>query len=177
MERHVRPSRLRYEVQTVFVFLCVLFLLSACGKDDSVEKLKIGDRAPDFAVTDMNGERLSLKKWAGTPVILRFWSTDCKYCRADTPVFNRYYETYKQRGLQVVYLNTGASSAEVAEFVKELEIPFPVVLDEGGKIAEKYRVKIVPQTIVIDPDQKIKAAILGGVGKAELDELVGNYFH
>lgn len=160
-----------------FFLWIIVFLLFACDKDDSATNLKIGDQAPDFSVTDMTGQKITLKEWAGKPVVLRFWSTDCKYCRADTPVFNTYYDSYRERGLQVVYLNTGAAPAEVAAFVKELEIPFPVVLDEGGAVAALYKVKMVPQTIVIDPDQKIIAAILGGVGQAELDELVGKYFY
>lgn len=181
MKKHVcLLTTMRCDVQKksfFSLFFLILLLSAACSRDDSAKSLKIGDMAPDFSVMDMTGKQLSLKSWVGSPVILRFWSTDCKYCRADTPVFNRYFEQYKPRGLQVIYLNTGAAPSEVAAFVKELEIPFPVVLDDGGKIAELYRVKIVPQTIIIDPDQKIIAAILGGVGEAELNELVGKYFH
>ncbi|MBI5556299.1 MAG: TlpA family protein disulfide reductase [Deltaproteobacteria bacterium] len=152
-----------------------LLAVWACGQDDRPGALHVGDQAPDFSVTDMKGGQVTLRQWAGFPVILRFWSTDCQYCRADTPVFNRYFNDYREKGLKVVYLNNGASSAEVESFVQELDIPFPVVLDDGGKVAALYRVKAVPQTIVIDPRQRIIAAILGGVGQAELEELIGTY--
>lgn len=163
------------KISILLAALAIVFL-GACGQGPERGPLVVGDMAPDFTVVDMGGDRFSLRDWAGHPVILRFWSTDCQYCRADTPVFNDYYNKYKEQGLPVVYLNTGATAAEVTEFVRELGIPFPVVMDEGGRVAGLYRVKVVPQTIIIDPQQKIVAAILGGVGQAELEELIGKYF-
>lgn len=152
-----------------------LLLLSACDPGQRNGSLQVGDKAPDFTVTDMKGGEISLHACTGHPVILRFWSTDCIYCRADTPIFNEYFNKYKDKGLKVVYLNTGASQEEISQFVSDLAIPFPVVMDGGGTVASLYRVKVVPQTIVIDPDQKIVAAVLGGVGKAELQKLLGKY--
>ncbi len=157
--------------------LTLVFLLSGCQNEETGKPLHIGDQAPDFTLTDMNGVKLHLREWAGSPVILRFWNTDCKYCRADTPTFNDYFKRYSTQGLKVVYINSGASHQDVTTFIKELEIPFFVAMDQNGSVAARYKVKAVPQTIFIDPDQKIISAILGGVGKAELDELVGKYFH
>lgn len=167
-----------FAFQKIFILIVLsagMLLFGACGQGPERGPLVVGDMAPDFTVVDMNGAKISLRDRAGHPVILRFWSTDCQYCRADTPVFNDYFNRYKEQGLQVVYLNTGATAAEVAQFVRELAIPFPVVMDEGGRVAGLYRVKVVPQTIIIDPQQKIVAAMLGGVGRAELEELIGKY--
>jgi len=159
----------------LFFLFMLLTMLISCEQKEADKSLQLGDQAPDFSITDMNGQHIQLQQWTGSLVILRFWSTDCKYCRADTPVFNEYFNRYKEKGLKIVYINSGASSQEVTEFVRELEIPFPVVMDQGGSVAQLFRVKAVPQTIIIDPAQKIIAAILGGVGKAELDELTGKY--
>jgi peroxiredoxin len=172
---HRDKPHLYRKISILVSLLAVLLLAAACGQQQERAPLAVGDPAPDFTVTDMNGAPFNLRQWAGHPVILRFWSTECQYCRADTPVFNDYFNTYKEQGLQVVYLNTGASVAEVTGFVRELAIPFPVVMDEGGRVAGLYRVKAVPQTIVIDPQQRIAAAMLGGVGRAELEELLGKY--
>ena len=157
--------------------LALLFALVACGEGKKT-RLQIGDKAPDFSVNDMKGNKLRLSAWKGDPVILRFWDTECKYCRADTPVFNQYFEKYKEKGLKVVYINTSKESAEaVADFIKELGVPFPVVMEKGEEVAALFNVRIVPQTVVIDPEQKIIAAILGGVGEAELKELVGEFLN
>lgn len=159
------------------LLLClVLFLLAACsGGDQKAKKLKLGDPAPDFSGTDLSGQPLSLAGYQGQPVILRFWSTDCKFCRADTPIFNQYFEKYKEAGLRVVYVNRHSDEATVRRFVADLEIGFPVLIDKDGAISARYNIKVEPQTIIIGPDHRILAAVLGGVSEAELKNLLGGY--
>ena len=50
-----------------------------------------------------------------------------------------------------------------------------MALDGDGKMTADYQVSMVPQTIFISPDRKIITAMLGGVGEAELQELIGSY--
>lgn len=151
-----------------------LVLLAACS-GSGVKKLKVGDPVPVFSAEDIDGDLVSLSALKGNPVILRFWSTDCKYCRADTPVFNDYYNRYKDKGLRIYYINTSQSENEVRQFIADLAVVFPVILDSGGGIAKSYNVKIQPMTIIISPEQTMLAAILGGVSRAELDDLVAKY--
>ena len=159
-------------------FLCSLsLLLVACpGGDQAAKRLKIGDSAPDFSGTDLNGQPVSLAAYKGKPVILRFWSTECKFCRADTPIFNSYFDKYKDAGLRVVYVNRHSDEATVRKFVEDLEIGFPVLVDSDGKIADRYNIKVEPQTIFISPDHKLMTAILGGVSEEELIKILGGFF-
>ncbi len=174
-----RPAYLkrnrRQPCRIIGIALLLSLLLVGC-RSDSSNRLKIGDRAPDFSISTMTGEQISSSGWQGFPVILRFWDTDCKYCRADTPIVNRFFDQYQERGLKVLYVATANETVTgVQSFIRDLDIVFPVALDRDGKIAEDYQVRMVPQTIFISPDQKIITAILGGVGEAEIEELVGNY--
>ena len=156
----------------------MLLVLTACsGGDSGAKKLKIGDQAPDFSGTDLNGQPVSLAGYQGQPVILRFWSTDCKFCRADTPIFNQYFEKYKKAGLRVVYVNRNSEEATVRQFVADLEIGFPVLIDKDGAISKRYNIKVEPQTIVLSPDHRILAAILGGVSEEELKNMLGKYLN
>ncbi len=159
-----------------FVFwLSLALFLPGCSADRS-DRLKIGDRAPDFSIVDLQGNTISLEQWRGSPVILRFWDTECKYCRADSPIINSYFDTYHQRGLKVLYVATSNETVDrVTSFIQDLDIVFPVAIDTDGAMAEDYQISLVPQTIFISPDQKIITAVLGGVGAAELEELVGPY--
>ncbi len=161
------------------LLLCCMFLvLTGCsGSDSGAKKLKIGDQAPDFKGTDLNGQPVSLAGYQGKPVILRFWSTDCKFCRADTPIFNQYFEKYKEAGLRVVYVNRNSEEATVRQFVADLEIGFPVLIDKDGTISKRYNIKVEPQTIVLSPDHRILAAILGGVSEQELKNMLGEHLN
>jgi len=153
--------------------LVLLLLVVGCSADKH-ERLKIGDPSPDFMVEDLAGRSVSLKEWKGKPVVLRFFVTDCKFCRADTRVFNEYYEKHRGQGLLVLYLTTTVDIQRVRKFTEELKIPFPVAIDYNKKVSGLYRVKVEPQTIVLDGDHLIRGAILGGVTEAELDEILGD---
>ena len=158
----------------VFILL-VSLAISGCSTEKS-KRLKIGDKAPPFSIVDLDGGLITSNEWKNAPVILRFWDTDCKFCRADTPIVNRFFDQYQQRGLKVLYVATANETIEsVKSFISELSIVFPVALDSDGVMAQDYQVRMVPQTIFISPDQKIITAILGGVGEAEIEELVGTY--
>ena len=160
----------------LFGLIAVLCLLvTGCSGGKPVKPLKVGDQAPGFNVQDLAGQTIILSGYQGKPVILRFWSTDCKYCRADTPIFNAYFDKYQAQGLKVIYISRNPDEQTVRDFVADLDIRFPVVIDKDGALAALYHVKIDPQTIVISPGQKIIAAILGGVSEAELQKLLGGY--
>ena len=158
------------------VIYCSILLLIASGcSSESSKKLKIGDIAPDFLVEDLDGKPFELNKFKGSPVVIRFFITDCKFCRADTGVFNDYYEENNKKGLQILYLTSTVDRDKVEKFAKDLDIPFPVAIDFNKKVASLFRVKLEPQAIILGPDHAIISAILGGVTKEELDELLGKY--
>lgn len=159
----------------MIALLLPLFLFGACDKADE-NILKVGDKAPQFETVDIYDTKVSSQEALGKPMILRFFNPDCKYCKADTPVFNEYYAKYKDKGLQVVYLNTDESQPnETEKFIKELKIEFPVVLDSERKIANLFLVQVVPQTIILNPQHIIIGAILGGVSESELNDMLGEY--
>ncbi|PLX50196.1 MAG: cytochrome C biogenesis protein [Desulfobulbaceae bacterium] len=153
------------------LFAAVL-LVTGCGQSGSPAKIEVGGAAPAFAGVDLDGQSFALADFVGKPVIIRFWSTECKYCRADTPVFNKLYADFHEQGLQIAYINTLSSRAQVEDFVEELAIGFPVLMDKDGAIAQSYQIKLVPQTIVIDKRHTIVAAILGGVSEQEIVDLL-----
>lgn len=158
-----------------FFLFFLLVIVSGCEGSKPEKPLRLGDPAPAFTAVDLAGQPVTLAAWKGKPVVLRFWSTDCKYCRADTPIFNSYFEKYREQGLQVVYISRNPDERVVRDFVADLDIRFPVVIDTKGELAALYHVKLDPQTIIINPEQKIVAAILGGVSEAELQRLLGDY--
>ena len=152
--------------------LIILFALSGCSSEKST-KLKIGDPAPDFLLEDLAGKTVQLSSLQNRPVVVRFFITDCKFCKADTSVFNDYYNKHKDQGLMILYITTTTDLARVKKFATDLNIPFPVAIDYGRKISKLFNVRIEPQTIILNSDHLIKGAILGGVTEPELEEILG----
>ena len=159
--------------------LCLLaiFVLAACGGNgQDSHHLKVGDQAPDFTATALDGRSVDLAAHKGQPAVIRFFSPDCKYCKADTKVFNEYYEAYRDKGLLLVYIDTEADREAAAAFVKELNIRFPLIVDADRALATRYQVRVVPQTIVLSPEHRIVCAFMGGVSKEQLDEIIAGYY-
>ncbi len=156
--------------------LCGPVLLSGCQEKPQIEELDVGDIAPDFAAKDLSGNVIVLSSLAGKPVVVRFVETNCRFCKADTPIFSSYFEKYQKKGLQIIYISAFSDDkAAVKQFIDLLEISFPVVLDRQAKLADLYDVLIYPQTFMIGPDRLIKGNLYGGVGEAEFNEILGEY--
>jgi len=160
----------------IIVLLLVIFLLAACGEEQQ-PRVQIGDSAPQFTLRDLDGKPVSLSDYSGSPVVLRFILIDCKYCRADTPAFKQVYARYGEQGLGMMYIESmGEDPAVLEAFANNLALTFPTLRDVGGEVASSYTVKALPQTIVLDPEHTITAAILGGVSEQELQALLEPYF-
>lgn len=160
------------------IILCcwLVLLLCSCSQEEVAEEITVGATAPDFCLKDTEGNIVILSNYEKQPIVLRFFETDCRFCRADTPIINVYFEKYKDKGLEVFYVAAFHEKKEaVTAFMQDLGVPFPVIIDKSGDLAESYNVLLYPQTIIIAPGRKIRAIVPGGVGEAELDELVGPY--
>lgn len=171
----IRLQALRLITLHAVTILLALLVLPGCG--NRPHPLKRGSIVPSFAAEALDGHPISLDAFKGKPVVLRFFLTNCRFCLADTPVFNTLFKNYAEKGLKMVYINNDAPDvATVTDFARKLAIPFPVVFDPEGKIAARYNIKIQPMTLVLDPEHRLTAALLGGVGEAELDDLVSPFF-
>ncbi len=163
----------------IILFLSIIasvLLLNGCSGDNR-KAIQTGDTLSPFSSTDLKGKTFSLASHKDGPVIVRFFLLNCPYCKADTPVFNKFYDNYSQKGLEIVYINNnGTNNEEVQKFADELNINFPVIFDPEGKIAKQYNIKVQPLTLVLSPEHKLLAALLGGVSEAELNELLDQYF-
>ena len=155
------------------ILLFIIIFLAGCSSDQPA-RLKLGDPAPDFLVEDLQGKSFSLADFKGRPVVIRFFITDCKFCKADTPVFNAYYDKHRDQGLAIIYLTTTVDRQKVEKFATDLQIPFPVAIDYNKTVTKLFNVKVEPQTIILNSDHLIKGAILGGVTEPEFDEILAD---
>lgn len=156
------------------ITLVILLILLAAGgcSPEKPARLKIGDPSPDFLIEDLAGKKIQLSSLQNRPVVIRFFIVDCKFCKADTSIFNEYYNSHKDQGLTILYITTTTDQAQVRKFAKDLDIPFPVAIDYDHRVSKLFNVKVEPQTIILNSDHLIKGAILGGVTEPELDEIL-----
>jgi len=125
---------------------------------------RVGFAAPDFTLDVLGGGELTLSDLRGKAVVVNLWASWCPPCRAEMPALERVYEANRDRGLEIVALNTTFQDSEgaAAEFVQEFGLTFPVVLDRAGEASRTYQLRALPTTFFIDKGGIIREVVLGG---------------
>ena len=132
----------------------------------SAANVSKGDQAPVWPpLADMGGEVRSLEDHLGKNVImLDFWSIYCVSCIQEMPSLVAIYDKYKDKGLVTYGVDLDSfSPRRVEKFIKGLnfEITYPVIIDRKRQIATAYKVGMLPTTIIIGKDGKIKLFHIG----------------
>lgn len=116
----------------------------------------IGKPAPDFSLTDINGNPISLKDYQGKVVLLDFWATWCGPCIAEMPNVKKIYDTHKDRGFVVIGISLDNDASEVRDFLKECELPWRQICDgQDGTLKKLFQIRGIPSLWLIDREGKV----------------------
>jgi len=123
-----------------------------------------GFLAPDFRLTLLGGGEVALSELRGQVVIVNLWASWCPPCRAEMPALQEAYEAYRDRGLEILAVNTTYqdSQAAAAGFVQEYGLTFPVPMDQTGEVSRSYLLRALPTSFFIDRDGVIRSVVIGG---------------
>lgn len=122
----------------------------------------VGHAAPDFTAPDVQGRPVRLADFRGKrAVLLNFWATWCVPCRLEMPTMEHAYREYKDLGLEILAVsidvgNPPVVAATVVQFMEELKLTFPALLDPEMEVARRYRVFGIPITFLIDREGIIR---------------------
>lgn len=110
----------------------------------------VGDTAPDFQLTQMNGAAISVADLRGQPAVLVFWTAWCPVCKEEAPHINTLATQYENKGVRVLGINIKDSAARTEGGVKDFGIRYAVARDAEGTIARSYKVSGTPTIIFLD---------------------------
>lgn len=128
----------------------------------------IGAPAPDFTLTDLAGQTVTLSAYRGQVVLLNFWATWCGPCQAEMPALQQQYAAFKDKGLALVAVNAGEPRADVENFVRAAALTFPVLLDPRGPVNDLYRINALPTTFIINREGVITHLRVGMLAEEQL---------
>ena len=128
--------------------------------------------APQFTVTTIDGEQLSLGDLRGKTVVLNVWASWCVPCRDEAGELNRTYALYKDRNVVFVGIAWNDNEGEVRKFVDQYRVPYAVALDPEGKIAIDLGITGVPETYLIDAQGQMTQKWVGPITSVQLNGLL-----
>jgi len=120
--------------------------------------------AKDFTLKDVNDKDISLSDFQGDLVLLDFWASWCRPCRAINPAMVKLYEKYHQAGLEIIGISLDGTpqqpnaKSDWMKAIKEDGITWPQVSDLKGwktSVREKYAFRSIPHTVLIAKDGRI----------------------
>ncbi|WP_422122417.1 redoxin domain-containing protein [Planococcus sp. X10-3] len=129
--------------------------------------LAVGDFAPDFELTTLDGQTVRLSDYRGQRVFINFWATWCPPCRAEMPDMQQLYEE-QEVPVEILAINltpTEANEENIVNFVADFGLTFPIPMDINSEVSEEYRVQAYPTSYMIDSEGRISFVAPGAMNK------------
>ena len=127
--------------------------------------------APDFTLDLFDGGTFTLSENRGQPVVVNFWSSWCDSCRAEAPVLEQGWRSFRDRGVIFIGVNVMDSRGDAEAFLEEFDVTYPNGPDESG-IRFDYGTTGHPETFFINRDGVIVLKYIGPLNDERLSASV-----
>lgn len=160
------------------VFLAIVAILSILAYTMFGQKVfekaspLIGRDAPDFTLTQFNGQEIKLSELRGKTVLLNFWASWCGPCRQEAPALESSWERYKDKPVIFIGVNVWDDRDDALSYIQEFGGGFINGIDQKGEIAVNYGVAGVPETYFITPEGKIAFKYTGTLTEPLVDQFL-----
>lgn len=128
---------------------------------EAKEKIREGNEAPDFTLTDIHGKQQSLSMLRGKYVVLDFWGSWCGWCLKGMPEMKKYYERYSGK-LEILGIACNDKEAKWKAAVEKHSLPWLHVLNATPTdVSALYNITGFPTKIVLNPEGRILKIVSG----------------
>ncbi len=135
--------------------ICAVLLVLALSPGLS----QAGGPAPDFTLTGIDGQKLTLSSFRGkVPVLLAFGATWCPYCTRQVPKLIQLRKTLGPDEVMLIGIDSREPRDRVAAHAEKYGVNYPVALDSDGRVVERYGVEGIPYLVLIDKEGSIVSA-------------------
>lgn len=155
------------------LLLMMVLAIASCGKKQKaadpapaaetavdmsqyVPSIEMGTPAPDFEAPDVMGKPVKLSDYRGKYLVLDFWASWCKDCRAEMPALKALYDKYEPEGIQFLGVSFDTDLQAMIDYGFEADIPWMVVCNQikmkENPISAAYGLHWIPTMFLICPE-------------------------
>jgi len=157
------------------VVVSIIAVLISLNPLKAQSELKIGDFAPEFEKTSMEGSTIKLSRIESELILLDFWAGWCKPCIKTikstlTPLYNK----YNRNQLEIIGVSYDKSNEKWVKSIDKFDVPWKHIYDTNDHdLFKKYSIEVIPTYYLIDS----RGMIVGyKILSSELEKTVDSYF-
>lgn len=145
----------------------IIFLLFACALMLSIEtctgKRDASDAgAPDFMLSDIDGNRFYLNEQRCKAMVINFWSIHCAPCMVEMPQIQQLSDSLSKKGVRFIGIcNDPGEGNYVESLLKRLGVTYTNLIDGQKVVSGKYAVTALPATFILDYKRRIRYHMVG----------------
>ena len=153
------------------LYLIAAALLILFKADSALPLIPLQGNVPGYKLKTLEGKKISLKDYRGSPLLINFWATWCVPCRKEFPIIKEIQNKFGKDGLVVLAVNVDDTRtiSGVKSFVSAHSLDFIIPLDPNRKLFNNFRGSSLPLTLLIDASGNVIRTYSGFLGLWEED--------
>ncbi len=111
----------------------------------------------------LEGGRANLADLRGRVVLVNYWAVWCPPCRKEMPSMERLAKKLADRPFTILAVNAGETPEQIREFLAEIPLTFPIVLDSDGARMKDWKVFVLPTSYLVDKQGRVRYGLTGSI--------------
>ena len=138
-------------------------------------QVAIGVQAPDFTTVSIEGSNIALKDFRGKYLLIDFWASWCRACRVENPKFVSLYQTYKNKGFEIISVSIDEDRGLWKEAIGHDGLTWTQILDQDHELYNLFMLSSLPSNFLLDTEGTIVGKNVDAIELAkQLSELLAN---
>ena len=160
-------------MRTILLASLLVGMSASAGGQTAANQQTDNQQAPSFTLKDIRGRHARLSDYKGKVLLINFWATWCAPCQAEMPALVELQKEYQARGLQIIGVTYPPERrSAVRRVMRRFKLNYAMLF--GTRLmTDAYDIgEVLPVTIVVDRNGKIRERILGMLEPEDFKEKV-----